>query len=276
MTDAWVAAREAARVAGVELRPLTSVEDAERLNEVIVETWGGQRLDREVIRALAVSGNVPWGAFGDGELVGIVLGWAGVDDGGLHVHSHMLAARPGRRHAGVGYALKLAQRAQALDQGITVMHWTFDPLVARNAWLNLGKLGALVDGFARAFYGDMEDAINAGERSDRFTISWELEREPGLRRSSVPADARVVLRAEGDGTGPHPILDLDPPPGGVVLLEIPREYHDLRVADPELGRAWRDAVADAAEACLGRGLAGVAFLREPSAYVFARSDGASS
>ena len=212
----------------------------------IVETWGGQRLDREVIRALAISGNVPWGAFADGELVGIVLGWAGVDDGGLHVHSHMLAARPGRRHAGVGYALKLAQRAQALDQGITVMRWTFDPLVARNAWLNLGKLGALVDGFARAFYGDMADAINAGERSDRFTIAWDLEREPGPWRGSVAADARVVLRAEDAGTAPHPILDLDPLPGDVVLLEIPREYHDLRVADPELGRAWRDAVADAA------------------------------
>ena len=264
----------------MELRPLTSLEDAERLNDVIVETWGGQRLDREVIRALAVSGNVPWGAFADGELVGIVLGWAGVDDGGLHVHSHMLAARPGRRHAGVGYALKLAQRAQALDQGITVMRWTFDPLVARNAWLNLGKLGALVDGFARAFYGDMADAINAGERSDRFTIAWDLEREPGpWRRSapgSVPDDAQVVLRAEGAGAAPRPILDLDALPGDVVLVEIPREYHDLRVADPELGRAWRDALADAAEACLGRGLAGVAFLRGPSAYVFALSDGASS
>ena len=50
MTDAWIAAREAARGAGVELQPLTSVEDAERLNDVVVETWGGQRLDREVIR----------------------------------------------------------------------------------------------------------------------------------------------------------------------------------------------------------------------------------
>ena len=176
----------------------------------------------------------------------------------------------------MGYALKLAQRAQALDQGITVMRWTFDPLVARNAWLNLGKLGALVDGFARAFYGDMADSINVGERSDRFTIAWELERDPGPWRGSVAADARVVLRAEGVGTAPHPILDLAPLPEGVVLLEIPREYHGLRVADPELGRAWRDAVAAAAEACLGRGLAGVAFLREPSAYVFARSDGAPS
>ena len=67
-------------------------------------------------------------------MIGYVLGWAGVDpDDGLHLHSHMLAALPDRRHRGVGYALKLAQRAQALDQGIDLVRWTFDPLVARNA-----------------------------------------------------------------------------------------------------------------------------------------------
>ncbi len=59
------------------------------------------------------------------------------------MHSHMLAALPGPAARGVGYALKLAQRAQALDQGIHLVRWTFDPLVARNAWLNLGKLGAI-------------------------------------------------------------------------------------------------------------------------------------
>ena len=83
---------------------------------MIQATWGGQRIDREVIRALAASGNVCWGAFDGSELIGFVLGWAGVNEDGLHVHSHMLAALPDRRHRGVGYALKLAQRAQALER----------------------------------------------------------------------------------------------------------------------------------------------------------------
>ncbi|HTG47980.1 MAG TPA: GNAT family N-acetyltransferase [Actinomycetota bacterium] len=272
MTDAWDVARQAARDAAVELRPLTAIHDADRINDVIVDTWGGQRLDREVIRALAASGNVPWGAFADGALIGFVLGWAGVDDDGLHVHSHMLAALPTRRHAGVGYALKLAQRAQALDQGITVMRWTFDPLVARNAWFNLGKLGAVVDGFARAFYGEMADAINAGERSDRFMIAWDLRRDPGPWAGTVPDDARTVLRADADGADvAHPETD-GAPEGPVVFLEIPREYHELRATDPDLGRRWRDAVADAADACLDRGMLGVAFARDRSAYVFAEGD----
>jgi predicted GNAT superfamily acetyltransferase len=246
MSDAWELARAAGRGAGVELRPLTTVDDADRINDVIQATWGGQRLDREVVRALAESGNVPWGGFDDDRLIGFVLGWAGVDDEGIHVHSHMLAAVPDRRHRGVGYALKLAQRAQALEQGIPVVRWTFDPLVARNAWLNLGKLGALVDRFERDYYGEMTDDLNAGERSDRFMVRWELDRAPGSRPVAVPA----------------------------TEIAIPPDLYTLREQDPERARAWRDDVATAAEAALARGEVGVAFDRERCVYLFARPDGA--
>jgi predicted GNAT superfamily acetyltransferase len=245
------------------------VHDAARINDVIAATWGGQRMEHEVVRALAASGNVPWGAVVDGELVAFVLGWAGVDASGLHVHSHMLAALPDRRHAGVGFALKLAQRAQALDQGITVMRWTFDPLVARNAWFNLGKLGVIVDGFERAYYGEMTDLINAGERSDRFTVAWRLDRGPAPWTGEV-GHLPACLERDGDGDAPRPALHEDA--ASIVVLEIPAEYHELRAADPALGQAWRDAVADAAAACLGRGLVGVGFSRTRSAYVFGPED----
>lgn len=243
MKDPWTLAHEAAAAAGVRLRPLTTVEDAHRLNDVIVQTWGDQTLDHEVVRALAVSGNVPWGAETEEALVGFVLGWAGVDEHGLHVHSHMLASIPDRRHAGVGLALKLAQRAQALDQGIAVMRWTFDPMVARNAWFNLGKLGTIVDRFERDFYGVMTDEINAGDRSHRFTVRWDLHREPGPRVAA----------------GGH-------------RVPVPAEYHDLRARDPEEASATREEVAEAAEAYLAEGLVAAAFDREASAYVFVRPE----
>src|SRR4029453_16484157 len=92
MSDAWQLARAAAGGAGGQPRPLPTVGDADLINDVIEATWGGQRIDREVVRALAASGNVSWGAFDDDRTIGFVLGWAGVDDDGLHVHSHMLAA----------------------------------------------------------------------------------------------------------------------------------------------------------------------------------------
>jgi predicted GNAT superfamily acetyltransferase len=267
--DPWALAHERAREAAVTLGQLTTVDDADLINQVVTATWGGQHLDREVVRALAISGNVSWGAFDEaGSLTGFVLGWAGVDDGGLHVHSHMLATVPDGRHRGVGQALKLAQRAQALEQGIEVVRWTFDPMVARNAWLNLGKLGAVADRFVRNFYGEMADSINAGERSDRLTVAWHLRREPGPRTIAEPA-ADLLVRGGGDP--PEPVASPERP-ARAAAIELPSEYHDLRATEPVLATAWRDAVADAVEACLDAGMVGAAFDRERSAYVFAEPD----
>jgi predicted GNAT superfamily acetyltransferase len=238
--DAWELARAAASSAGVSLRALTTVADVDRILYVMIATWGEhQLLPREVIVALVESGNVPWGAFDGDELVGYVLGWAGVGDEGLHVHSHMLAALPGRRHRGVGYALKLAQRAQALEQGIPFVRWTFDPLVARNAYFNLEKLGAVADRFGRDFYGEMTDALNRGERSDRLVVRWDLRRALGSKDLAAPA----------------------------ATVAIPEDHPALRSNDPEQARAWRDRVADELETGLAHGLVAAGFDRASSSYL---------
>jgi len=246
----------------VQLRPLDRLEDADAIPRVLSATWGGhESLPREMLRALADSGNVPYGAFAQGEAIGYVLGWVGIEPrDGLHVHSHMLAAMPDRRHAGVGYALKLAQRAQALEQGIALARWTFDPLVARNAHFNLHKLGVIADRFERDFYGEMTDAVNAGERTDRFTVRWDLEREPGPRELEA---SEVVLANEGGAPGA-----IRAPSDRSSLIEVPREYAELRARDPELARSWRDASAEAIEACLSVGMVAAGFVASRSAYVF--------
>lgn len=246
------------------LRPLSSLDQFDDAIRVMVATWGAFQLPpREVIVALAHSGNVPLGAYADERLVGFVLGWAGVDEEGLHVHSHMLAALPDRRHRGVGYALKLGQRAQALDQGIHLARWTFDPLVARNAWFNLGKLGAIADRFERAFYGEMSDEINRGDRTDRLVVRWELDPDPTTR--SLPEGLPTVLAAEGDPNAPVPRKASAPSSEG-ALIEVPREHAELRERDAGLASRWRDAVADALEECFRDGLIVGAFDRERSAY----------
>jgi predicted GNAT superfamily acetyltransferase len=264
--SAWDLARDAARAADVELRQLTAFGQFDDAIGVITATWGPyQLLPPEVFTALVHSGNVPWGAYDGERLVGFVLGWAGVDAEGLHVHSHMLAAIPDRRHRGVGYALKLAQRAQALDQGIPVARWTFDPLVARNAWLNLGKLGAVADRFGRGFYGEMTDDLNRGDRTDRLVVRWDLRREPGAR--AVSQQLEPVLRAEGDPEAPEPSLRDSEVPVAGAIVEVPREHAALRERDPALAARWRDAVARALESSFAEGLIVVGFDRDRSAYV---------
>jgi predicted GNAT superfamily acetyltransferase len=264
MTDAWDLAREAAGAAGVDLRPCESADAQASLLRVNAATWGASEVfPPEVVRAMAYSGNVPFGAFDGDELIGYVLGWVGPDPvDGLHVHSHMLAALPGRRHRGVGYALKLAQRAQALDAGIDLVRWTFDPLVSRNAWFNLVKLGAIADRFEPNFYGTMTDEINRGERSDRLVVRWDLHAmRPGMR----PHVGVEVLSRLGDEDMPRPSSP-QAPAGDIALIEIPREYHDLRAADPLLGQDWREATGAALQACWDAGSVVTGFTKD-GAYV---------
>lgn len=260
MADPWQEAGAAAAAAGVRLAPLRTVDDAAAISRVMAATWGGhQLLPTEMIIALAESGNVPWGAFDRGGMIGYVLGWAGVDGEGPHVHSHMLAVMPGRRSGGTGFALKLAQRAQALDQGFRVVRWTFDPLLAANAWFNLGKLGAVADRFGRDFYGEMEDSLNAGERSDRLVIRWDLTAVP----REIPA-GNILLERTADGS--PKITDASISPG--VRVRIPDDYQMLRDREPALASAWREASAEAFEACIGGGLEAVSFERDSTTYVF--------
>jgi predicted GNAT superfamily acetyltransferase len=255
---------DAARAARVELRLLTTLEDADRLLRVMVATWGEHQLvPREMIRALADSGNIPYGAFRSDELVGYVLGWMALDGDGPHVHSHMLAVLPGSRSGGVGYALKLAQRAQALEAGYRVVRWTFDPLQARNAHFNLNKLGVLCDRFHRDFYGSMSDALNRGDRSDRLVVRWDLDQAIGV--STSPRGPHVdALRASGPLEMPMPERGEEPvlAGGGGVRVGIPADYVGLKERDPALASEWRDAVGDVLDRCFDLGMIVVGLTRD--------------
>jgi predicted GNAT superfamily acetyltransferase len=111
-------------------------------------------------------------------------------------------------------------------------------LIARNAYFNLHKLGAVVDRFERDFYGAMTDVLNRGERSDRGVIRWDLDREPGPR----------VLSSE-------------------VRIAVPDDYIVLRTDGADDAHAWRDRVADAFERALAEGRVAAAFDRETSEYL---------
>jgi predicted GNAT superfamily acetyltransferase len=211
------------------------VQDADDIVAVARATWGlGEALPREFVVALGESGNPTWAAFHGDEMVAYALGWLGVDAAErLHLHSHMLAARPDRRHRGIGAALKLAQRADCLDRGVMTARWTFDPLIARNAHLNITKLGAVCDGFHRNLYGAMTDVLNAGDRSDRLVVRWDLEREPGPRVISAGAETSSV--------------------------EIPADYPALRAQDPDAAASVRDEAARLLTEAFDRGLEVLAF-----------------
>jgi predicted GNAT superfamily acetyltransferase len=265
----WAIVHEAAEAAGVVVAPLTELEDAEGIRRVLGTLWGEDIVDDGITRAIQHAGGLLYGARAGEELVGFVLGFAGFDEG-LHVHSHILGVVPEWQSRGVGFALKLAQRARSLDEGVTEVRWTYDPLVVRNARFNLVKLGCVATRLFRRFYGDMTDNLNRGDRSDRFEVRWQVGSdrvERALRRQArQPSMGEVLLEAQGEPDAPEP-KETGAPLGPGAVVVVPRDHADLRSKDPQLGRRWRETAADVFDACFKAGLA-AAWMTRDGRYIF--------
>ena len=184
MIDAWADAHAAAARARVDVRAPATVTTLEDARAVYDATWteadGTSQITSNLLRAVVHAGGLASVAYRDEVPVGAALAFVGrhQDSAGawnVHLHSHMAAVLDGYRDQHIGAALKLHQRAWALDHGIDTIVWTFDPLVRRNVRLNLLKLGADVDGFEVDFYGSMDDGINTDDPTDRLFAWWRLD-----------------------------------------------------------------------------------------------------
>lgn len=232
MITAREQADAAARDSASSIRPAANVADYTEVCRLLDETWGrGAGADPSFIQAIAHAGNTVLIAERDGMLIGTVVGVLGWE-GGLHVHSHVAAVTPSAR-GGVGFALKLAQRALALDHGITEVRWTFDPLIRRNAHLNLEKLGATVTAYLPDFYGRLDDAISGSDRSDRFEVTWQLD-SPKVSEAITRSLERAGPIKTFPGL-PAPVHDHG------IRFELHPDFEALRRDDPDAAAEFREA-----------------------------------
>jgi predicted GNAT superfamily acetyltransferase len=233
-------AAQAADRAGVRvlaLDTLAAVRDAAALFSRVWKTDAATPpLAAEVMRAVEHAGGYVVGAYAGDVLVGASSGFLGIGaDGRPVLHSHISGVLSQGR--GVGFALKLHQRAWALDRGIGAITWTFDPLVRRNAWFNLVKLGATGVEYLPDFYGPMTDGVNGGDSSDRLFTRWDLTRAPG-----GPVDApEAVLLLDDVGGEPRPASRTSGD-GELLTLRLPADVEALRRTSPTTARAWRTGV----------------------------------
>ncbi|NYE36120.1 putative GNAT superfamily acetyltransferase [Nocardioides cavernae] len=251
----------AARAAGVVVRTLDELPDLAQAVALFGDIWkrsGSPPLTVELLRALTKAGNYVGGAYADGRLVGACVGFfhAPEEDS---LHSHIAGVAPGAAGRNVGFALKLHQRAWAIARGVHEVVWTFDPLVARNAWFNLVKLGARATEYLPNFYGPMDDGINGADESDRLLVRWRLT-EPavalacagggvGAVAADLLAGGAVVAVGRDDAGRPAPgRLD-----GGVSLVAVPPDVAALRATDPDAARQWRSAVREGLTTLLADG-----------------------
>jgi predicted GNAT superfamily acetyltransferase len=238
----------------VTIRPLETRAEYEACVALQRDIWGRDFMDVVPATILMVSqqvGGVASGAFDAGRLVGFVFGISGVRDRVTAHWSDMLAVRPEARGRGLGRRLKLHQRERLLAVGIERVYWTFDPLVARNARLNLTTLGASPVEYVSNMYGDTGSRLHRGLDTDRFIVEWRL-RDPAVERrlagtpARLPAAARegpiVTLALAGPAAG-APLDNAAPLPDAPwVRVELPADVARLKADAPDLARRWQQSL----------------------------------
>lgn len=167
------------------------------------------------------------------QVAGFCYGFGGRQYGRPALLSHMLAVLPAYRGQGVGAALKLAQGRWARENGYELITWTYDPLEAVNASLNIARLGGTVRRYLVNHYGEMTDGLNRGLPSDRLLLEWHL---------SSPRVAALL-----DGRTPPP------PPVPALRCAVPTGFQQIKGEDPADAMRWRLRVREELTEALARG-----------------------
>ncbi len=223
----------------VEIRTLSVPEELIEANRVLQDVWGTTvpLAPLEFLIAICHTGGYVAGAFAGGSMVGASIGMLARHHGQSALHSHVTGLAADARGTGLGRQIKLHQRAWAIKHDLASITWTFDPLVRRNAWFNIAVLGATIDGYLPSFYGTMDDAINAGDESDRLLVAWDLN--------------RALPTAPCDGSG---IIDPE-------FVATPDDVVALRRTDPAAVACWRSSVRASLTTAIGAGRPIVGFTR---------------
>ena len=239
--------------ARVSVRTLQDLDELGQVDGLFGEIWcamGGQvAMPVNLLQAIIHAGGYVAGAWLEGRMVGAAVAFLGRHDGVVELHSHVAGVAREAQGNGVGTALKLHQRDWARAAGIGRIAWTYDPLVRRNGWFNLVKLGARAVAYYPNFYGSMVDELNGSDETDRCLIRWDLDGKPGGTGPSPGEPVRLLEEAGRllEVSDKHRPLVVDLEAGGssapaVLMCQVPPDVVSMRAKQPGLAREWRLAL----------------------------------
>ena len=234
----------------ITMRELSTFEEYQECVEIQKETWGDEFEEWVPTSILKVSqkiGGIVAGAFDrNNRMTGFVYGLTGIKDGRPVHWSHMLAVRNDARGSGIGKQLKLYQRDLLLRHGVPVIYWTFDPLVARNANLNINGLGAVANEYVKDMYMESRSVLHQGMSMDRFIVLWQLDgdrvskalaHQPTFAKDQYLHATIANTQLAGDGTVSPTELPL--PREQIVRIEVPFDIEAVKSISLSLAREWR-------------------------------------
>lgn len=221
------------------IRPCRTIAELAACAALQKTVWGYADYEVYPLRLFVTLGRIGGhviGAFtATEELVGFVASMPAWREGTRYYHSLSLGVSPAHENRGLGRALKLKQRDEALRAKITRIEWTFDPLRAKNAFFNIVRLGGVVGCYSPDHYGPVESRLQQGLPSDRLVCEWWLS-HPRVRRAlrgRPPRPARKTPAAE---------------------VVFPADFQSLAESQPEEARALQAAVRMKLQRHFSRGL----------------------
>jgi len=266
----------------LEYRTVTTAIEMVEMEDLQRRIWGESSVTPvPQLMAAIHNGGVVIAAYHEGKPVGFCYGFTGFREGKVHICSHMLGILPEYRDWGIGKQLKLSQREWAIENGYDKMTWTYDPLEARNAYLNLCKLGGVVRTYLESYYGEMGDGINKGMPTDRLLLEWDLNSDRVLSSMNGAPIDRVewrdyacVLDWELNGEHPHPINRLELGDHEGILLSVPVSIQQLKKDNLDIALEWGLALRNIFKEAFSSGYIVVGLLKSDKpvhAYVLEKS-----
>jgi len=274
----------------IRIRDLKTIDDFRRVVDLEHAVWGytdsADTVTVPVFIFTVKRGATLIGAFdADDRMVGFAYAVVGMKAGRPMLWSHMTGVLPDYR-GGLGYRLKLEQRARALAQGYELIEWTFDPMQAMNAHLNFTKLGGVVEEYAENFYGESTSALHRGTPTDRLIVSWRIGEPHVIRR----LDQTPSLLVRSHEVGEAPVANVTAIDGEWrvvksldltvserrLWIEIPTGFTQMQQQAPERALQWRLHVRQMFQAYFAQGYRAVDFVLQRDAgfgrYLLALKD----
>ena len=260
----------------MNIRRITTLDECRQVAALEKTVWEFTDSEDVIPPALLIvsikRGGLLLGAFDEeSALKGFVYSIPAFKDGRTTHWSHMLAVAPGSRSGGLGLRLKLEQRMHAMDAGIDLIEWSYDPLQAQNAHLNFARLGVVVEEYEENLYGSSSSPLHEGTPTDRFIAEWRLtaphvERRLSAAQAPLLRDAAIMsavlvnpAHQAGAWLEPGDVV-ADVVDGRRVLVEIPVSFSEMQRAKPDLALAWRMSTRRLFQTYLNRGYRVVDFL----------------
>lgn len=260
----------------ITLKELTTIKELEQMELIEQGVWDMSPLPIHQTLTAIKNGGIIIGAFDDNKIIGFSYAFAGFKDGQTYLCSHMLGVEEDYRSKKIGEQMKQKQQEIAIRKGYKEIHWTYDPLETRNAYLNLTKLNGICSVYMENAYGEMQDGLNKGLPSDRFEIHWHIKSEH-VSRKEIPDYLSAVALNKVSVSDNLPFITMfhnEQYKADVYSLEVPKDFQNVKSKNQALALEWRMSTRKIFQELFAAGYAAVHLIpgKYTAEYIFVKTD----